>query len=144
MNERAVLSLHRCTICDTRWLLWPSGTGGATDATWNLLDQYAKPGSCCDNVAMGDQIEHLRDLIVTLARKCIIGEYCSLHGFIHGAEAAELRNHVERLIAKFAQFHHSAFEFGRALNRMLDEVDARDSVAYGEPGVGVADAGAPG
>ncbi len=54
-----VLSLHRCKICGTRWLLWPDSVHGGG---WNLLDKYSKPGGCCDNVAMGDQIEHLRDL----------------------------------------------------------------------------------
>lgn len=55
------LELHRCIICGTRWLLWPAGVGGTKDASWNLLDKYSKPGSCCDNVALGNQIEHLRD-----------------------------------------------------------------------------------
>ncbi len=54
-----MLSLHRCKICGTRWLLWPDAVHGGG---WNLLDMYQRPGSCCDNVAMGDQIEHLRDL----------------------------------------------------------------------------------
>lgn len=48
------LSVHRCKICGTRWLHWPTG--------WNLLDQHQRPGSCCDNAVMGDQIEYLRDL----------------------------------------------------------------------------------
>lgn len=52
------LSLHRCKICGTRWLLWPDEIYGGG---WNLLDKYQRPGSCCDNVTMGDQIEHLRD-----------------------------------------------------------------------------------
>lgn len=57
------LSLHRCTICGTRWLLWPDDIHGGG---WNLLDQWQRPGSCCDNVAMGDQIEHLRDIPLAL------------------------------------------------------------------------------
>ena len=52
------LSLHRCTICGTRWLLWPDDIHGGG---WNLLDHQQRPGACCDNVAMGEQIEHLRD-----------------------------------------------------------------------------------
>lgn len=54
-----VLSLHRCKICGTRWLLWPAAIHGGG---WNLLDKYSRPGACCDNVAMGEQIEHLRDI----------------------------------------------------------------------------------
>ncbi len=54
-----LLSLHRCKVCGCRWLLWPDeiNSGG-----WNLLDMWQRPGGCCDNVVMGDQIEHLRDI----------------------------------------------------------------------------------
>jgi hypothetical protein len=54
------------------------------------------------------------------ARRCIVGVYCRRHGFIHGAEAEELR---ERLEAEAAA--DSAL-----VRRILDEVDARDSLAY--------------
>ncbi len=62
------LSLHRCKICGTRWLLWPAGVGGTKDASWNMLDKYQRPTSCCDNAPMGEQIEHLRDLPLDAAR----------------------------------------------------------------------------
>ena len=52
------LGLYRCKVCDARWLLWPDGYGGG----WNLLDRYQRPGSCCDNAPMGEQIEHLRNI----------------------------------------------------------------------------------
>lgn len=62
-NTNMRLELHRCKVCDTRWLLWPDSVHGGG---WNLLDRYQKPGKCCDNVAMGvgelGQIEHLRNL----------------------------------------------------------------------------------
>src|ERR1700752_1317889 len=51
-----VLSLHRCKVCGTAWLLWPAGVGGTVGESWNLLDKYQRPGACCDNVAMGKQI----------------------------------------------------------------------------------------
>jgi len=59
------LQLHRCKTCGTRWLLWPEAVHGGG---WNLLDKYSKPGSCCDNAPMGEQIEHLRDLPLTVLR----------------------------------------------------------------------------
>ncbi len=62
-----MLELHRCKICGTRWLLWPAGVGGTNAASWNVLDKYSKPGACCNNVVMGDQIEHLRDLPIQAA-----------------------------------------------------------------------------
>ena len=63
-ETRPVLSLHRCIVCGTRWLLWPDEGQGPI---WNLLDGQQRPGSCCDNAAMGDQIEHLRDIPLTLS-----------------------------------------------------------------------------
>ena len=60
------LSLHRCKICGARWLLWPDEIHGGG---WNLMDKYQRPGSCCDNVAMGDQIEHLRDFDLSSASR---------------------------------------------------------------------------
>jgi len=57
-----------------------------------------------------------------MPKKCVIGEYCSKHDFIHGAEAEELRSGIERLIDEGVT--------ERGLRRLLDEVDARDSLAY--------------
>lgn len=56
-KERPMLSLYRCTVCGTRWLLWAVHGG----SNWNLLDKYSHPGACCNNELMGAQIEHLRD-----------------------------------------------------------------------------------
>lgn len=48
---------HRCKECGCLWLLWDlfpdSGSG------WSLADAEQKPGKCCDNAAMGEQIEAL-------------------------------------------------------------------------------------
>lgn len=52
---------------------------------------------------------------------CIIGEYCHRHGFIHGAEAEELRSRLESLP-----------ELPDAVRRVLEDVDARDSLAWRE------------
>jgi hypothetical protein len=58
-----------------------------------------------------------------LATKCVIGEYCRRHQFIHGAEAEELRKRIEELLAE-------GYVDGDAVQRVLDAVDARDSLAY--------------
>jgi hypothetical protein len=63
-EDENVLSLHRCKVCGTAWLLWPDAIHGGG---WNLLDKYQRPGACCDNEAMGDQIEHLRDIPLAAA-----------------------------------------------------------------------------
>lgn len=56
------LGLYRCKFCGTRWLLWPDAIHGGG---WNLLDKWQRPCACCDNVAMGEQVEHLRDIPVS-------------------------------------------------------------------------------
>lgn len=64
---------------------------------------------------------------------CVIGEYCRRHGFIHGAEAEELRSRVEQILnAVDHEGDDAASELDRALRMMLDEVDSRDSLAYVE------------
>lgn len=63
-QEGAMLKLYRCKACGTRWLLWPDEIHGGG---WNLLDHQQRPGACCDNVAMGEQIEHLRDIPLAAA-----------------------------------------------------------------------------
>lgn len=63
-------------------------------------------------------------------QKCVVGEYCRKHGFIHGAEAEELRERVTQILDQVDHEGDDAAEaLDRALRVMLDEVDARDSCA---------------
>lgn len=60
-------------------------------------------------------------------RPCpVYHEHCSKHGFYHGAEAEELREGIERIIRHggYGELIHDE------LRRLLDRVDARDSLAY--------------
>jgi hypothetical protein len=59
-------------------------------------------------------------------RACVFGEFCSYHGFVHGAEAEELREKLEKFVGA------STNGGRRQVQRILDEVDARDSLAYVE------------
>lgn len=64
---------------------------------------------------------------------CVIGKYCEFHGWVHGAEAEELRSELEKFLK---QFQSEIFEdlteddISGRLQKLLDEVDARDSVAF--------------
>ncbi len=61
--------------------------------------------------------------------KCPIRNvYCDEHDFVHGREAEELRSGVENLIRNSNGGKVST----RALQRLLDRVDARDSLAWRE------------
>jgi hypothetical protein len=59
-------------------------------------------------------------------KPCVFGKRCEKHDFIHGAEAEELREELE----KFAETD----ETGEAnwARSILEKVDARDSAAYVE------------
>jgi hypothetical protein len=57
------------------------------------------------------------------APRCVIGEYCRRHQFVHGAEAEELRKRMGALLGDGEVNDHS-------LQDVLDDVDARDSLAY--------------
>lgn len=51
--------------------------------------------------------------------RCVIGEYCARHQFVHGAEAGELRQRLEALDDP-------------RVRAILEDVDARDALAYVE------------
>lgn len=57
---------HRCKVCGALWRLWQPGEARLGDkGSWSCAlpapgrDWSYRCGSCCDNVAMGDQIERL-------------------------------------------------------------------------------------
>lgn len=60
---------------------------------------------------------------------CVIGRFCSHHGFIHGAEAEELRSKLERELADSASDGDRMVSVSY-LRFLLDNIDARDSLAY--------------
>jgi hypothetical protein len=61
-------------------------------------------------------------------KKCAVyKDGCEEHGFVHGAEAEELRAGIERLVAKYKR----SIPLLRLVD-LLDSVDARDSLAYRE------------
>lgn len=103
-GDGMTLQLHRCKLCGTRWLLWPDALHGGG---WNLLDQYQRPGACCDNVAMGDQIEYLRDFDLN---------------------AALLVSHAETI----RQLHVDARHIVEGYEQGLDELRARLALAEQE------------
>ncbi len=55
---------------------------------------------------------------------CIIGVYCAEHGFTHGGEAEELRQRLEE------RLHLMSEKSSKIVMRILDEVDARDSLSF--------------
>lgn len=66
-------------------------------------------------------------------KKCVIGEYCHTHGWIHGQEAEQLREGVEKILDEVdheVEVADAANELDRRLRVMLDAVDARDSAAF--------------
>lgn len=58
---RGRVPTHRCKVCGALWTLWAAQPGKYPidhplhEASWSLFSLHC--GQCCDNVAMGDQIE---------------------------------------------------------------------------------------
>jgi len=75
------------------------------------------------NAAMGEV--YGSSVPVERPQVCVIGRYCRRHGFIHGGEAEELRSKVEKILGRV----RGEDRLSRAIRDMLDEVDARDSLA---------------
>lgn len=69
--------------------------------------------------------------------RCLVYEKsCADHGFIHGAEASELREGIEELIKQYSDCDRDGDCAGchliEELEALLEKVDARDSVARQE------------
>lgn len=54
---------------------------------------------------------------------------CPEHGFIHGKEAEELRKGIENIIRK-GEWRQNTHDVLCSLQKLLDTVDARDSLAW--------------
>jgi hypothetical protein len=60
---------------------------------------------------------------------------CPEHQFYHGAEAEELREGIEKILKNFAgglEGNDDLYAITGDLHKLLDSVDARDSLAYAE------------
>jgi hypothetical protein len=93
-----------------------------------------------------DRAEVLAEILPMVARRLSIAQGsgkmtcpvlalpCSVHGFLHGAEAEELRCGVEQLLRESASgpgdAQHDLAELRLGLQLLLDHVNARDSLAY--------------
>lgn len=78
------------------------------------------------------------EAIVKLADCCVVGVRCARHyGAVHGQEAEELRAGVEQILRNTADVRDDEASFvlvelRKALNFLLDRVDARDSLSFRE------------
>jgi hypothetical protein len=74
--------------------------------------------------------------LVQIGDACVIGLPCKRHGgVVHGREAEELREGIEKILEEYGAtpadvpYEHEDYEdLRRALRRLLDDVDARDSL----------------
>lgn len=96
--------------------------------------EYLEGGyTCADAEPLA---RNFAEVITQLAEACPIGVPCPKHGAaVHGQEAEELRAGVEQIVANIADVRaEEALEVlanvRKTLSRLLDHVDARDSLAY--------------
>jgi hypothetical protein len=119
------LSLHRCKVCGTRWLLWQDPNAGPL---WNLLDGYQRPGSCCDNAPMGEQIEYLRDFpppTPHLSQNEIGWRDLAAAGGLPEAQAASSDEH-----AAFVAAFQADLALLNAANRRAESAEAERDTAH--------------
>jgi hypothetical protein len=73
-------------------------------------------------------------VVIQLAGACVVGVSCDRHGgAVHGREAEELRKGIERIIAQTVvddACPDSANDVLDELQRLLDGIDARDSLVF--------------
>lgn len=81
---RVLLATHRCTECDARWIQYGDGC-------WSLASKTC--GKCCDNVAMGDQIEPIG--LTARAKKAEDELYKEF------SKAIQLKDHLARACANW-------------------------------------------
>lgn len=105
------------TICDAM------ERDGWTDLQVRALIA-AHRGLLTENQELADELAHSQ-------------VHCLVHGDVaHGGEAEELRKGIETIVQKYQRVDydcdHGLDDVISALNRLLDNVDARDSCAWGE------------
>jgi hypothetical protein len=74
--------------------------------------------------------QRLTRVILANTKGCRMGVYCSEHNFVHGAEAEDLRDRLEKLIATADRSRRDVATW--ELQNLIDECDARDSLAFCE------------
>lgn len=102
----------------------------AREQLWTAIGLYdATPDSIDIDRATIDQVDRAIDAFVVAVEAaaaskavCEMGVYCREHDFVHGAEAEELRERFEALVAGADDVTP------QQIQRVLDDVDARDSV----------------
>lgn len=76
-----------------------------------------------------------------MAKCTVFKDHCSEHDFVHGAEAEELRDGIEEIIREIEDdsdedsidaLRSRSTSFKGRLQRLLDGIDARDSLAFQE------------
>lgn len=76
--------------------------------------------------------------LVQIADTCVVGLPCDRHAeVVHGKEAEELRSGVEKILADSSNgddddASHALIEIRKSLIDLLDDIDARDSLAFRE------------
>jgi hypothetical protein len=63
---------------------------------------------------------------------CVIGKYCEDHVCVHGGEAEELRRGIEKILEALSPYCVDGEMLAKSLQKLLDDVDARDSLVIVE------------
>lgn len=110
------IAFLRCTKCYGRALAVVDAEGEQTRIT---------PNKCHNSWRLVNTFE------ADIPDEFLVGAECPVHHFAkHGKEAEELRAGIQKMIADGANEDTQAVEVHDELSKLLDEVDAGDSLAY--------------
>jgi len=106
------------------------------DEIVSLARGYLKGNVSESDVRAWESARDFAHALVQLADTCVVGIPCNRHAEeIHGREAEELRVGVERILRDMGETSPSSSAFRETrknLSALLDDVDARDSLAFRE------------
>ena len=118
------------------------------DEIVSLARNYLQGHVSESDVSAWNSARDFANALVQLAGTCVIGIACERHTeAVHGKEAEELRVGIERIVRDMDAFDgddDALRETREKLSALLDDVDARDSLAFREAAVPSAAASATG
>jgi hypothetical protein len=107
--------------------------------TIDVAHDYLRGTVSDDELRSWGSTREFAQALVQLSGSCVVGAPCGKHyESIHGKEAEELRAGVEKLLAEYApkaphdDAWHDYHDLRRSLIKLLDEIEACDSLAFCE------------
>jgi hypothetical protein len=97
---------------------------------WNLLDQHQRPGSCCDNAPMGEQMEFLRDVVaITAHPEAPVADQALRNIAMSARRGRAYGSSGVPALARQIEYHHERFD---EILRVCAEMGHKGSILRSE------------